>query len=136
MVDVSAKTLKKKKPLRVSNKISQVRWNKEQSEEMHGGDYCIDFHFFIKSRNPQNILDKIEDIFDQRIFKAPLSKHEIVKGHVAGTINDYILVTYTTSRAPDKFSFDWTDLPVIPDKNLSNNYKKHGNIEDYIKRFL
>ena len=133
MVDVSSRVLKKK---HVSNRVPQIRWNKEQSGEMHGDDYCADFYFFIKSRNPQNILDKIEDIFNKRIFKSPLDKQEIAKGHISGTTNDYVLIKYTTSREPDRFFFGWTDLPAIIDKNLSNHYKKKGNIEDYIQRFL
>jgi hypothetical protein len=113
-----------------------ILWNIEQSEDMHGEDYDIDFHFFVKYRNPCFILSKIEKIFDERSFKSPLRKEEHLNGHVEGSVNDYILVTYTTSRAPEKISFDWTEIPVKFDKCLSKSYRKNGKLEDYVSKFI
>ena len=113
-----------------------IIWNEEMSQERHGDDYCKDYHFFVKYRNPEIIFDKIEEIFNQREFTSPLDRKDRLEGHVKGTVNDYKLVTYTTSRAPEKISFGWTKLPVNKDKNLSDDYKKGGNIEKYVTRFI
>ena len=113
-----------------------ILWNMEQSEEMHGSDYCIDFHFFVKYKNPDNILDKIDKLFDERNFKSSLTKKEHLRGHVEGTVNDYVLITYTTLLAPEDMSFGWTDIPVKSDKNFSKDYKKGGSLEEYISRFI
>ncbi len=113
-----------------------IIWNLEQSIEMHGTDFSTDFHFFIKYKNPDNILDKIDKIFDERLFKSIITKHEHDKGHIEGTVNDYILITYTTLIAPDEITFNWTEIPAKFDKNFSRDYKKEGSLESYISDYI
>jgi len=121
---------------RVSKTGPCIIWNLEQSKEMHGTDFCTDFHFFIKYKNPENILDKIDRIFDERLYKSIITKQEHSKGHIKGTVNDYMLITYTTLLAPEKISFGWTEIPSKFDKNFSRDYKKGGSLEGYISDYI
>ena len=129
-----------KKVKKIGRKISRtgpcIIWNVEQSTYMHGSDFCSDFHFFIKYKNPENILDKIDKLFDERIFKSPVNKQEHDRGHIKGTVNDYILITYTTYHAPEEMDFSWTDIPTESDKNFSNDFKKKGSLEEYISLYI
>lgn len=130
----------KKEIKKIGKKVSKIGpciiWNREQSEKMHGNDYCTDFHFFIKYKNPANILDKIDKIFDEMPFKSIINKQEHSKGPIRGTVNEYLLITYTTLRVPERMYFDWTNIPVKFDKNFSNDFKKKGSLEEYIYDYI
>ena len=98
-------------------------------------------NIFIIYRNPKNILNKILNQFQEGEFHSVLEKDSLIngpsfEGKVPETVNSYLFRTYLVSRSIPELNFSFTNLPTILDKNLSENYKKHGSIEKYLRKFI
>lgn len=122
----------------------QIRYNfepVESGEEYYEDNLKMRANIFIIYRNPKNILNKILHQFQEGEFHSVLEKDSLIngpnfEGRVPGTVNNYLFTSYLVSRSIPKLDFSFTHLPVILDKNLSENYKKNGNIEKYLRRFI
>ncbi len=107
-----------------------LRWNIENSGEMHGHDYKADYHIFIYDNlNLEKTVNKISNQFKESEFS---SAFEIVRNQRGsdseGRVFKAALVTYRTARVP-KINFEGFDL-VKKDYNLSN--KQGKTIETYV----
>jgi hypothetical protein len=116
----------------------QIRWNLEPAEagEYHFDDQKVMYNFFIIYRNPDLILNKLLEQFQEGEFHPVLEQIEKIEGDISKTVNQYLFVSYYSNRALDRLKFDFTELSVVKDSNLTNKYRKRGNVENYIQKFL
>jgi len=128
----------------ITPKSQQIRYNIEPvdlGEEYNFDDLKARVNIFIIYRNPKNILNKILNQFQEGEFHSVLEKDSLIngpsfEGKVPETVNSYLFRTYLVSRSIPELNFSFTNLPTILDKNLSENYKKHGSIEKYLRKFI
>lgn len=132
-MDKPIQELRYKKNFVHDSKLPHIRWNLESSkEDKEFDDSMADYFFFINYRNPEKILKDIEKQFRDFSFGFSFNKVNELDGRVAGTVNNYIFANYQASQGPVKFSFGWTNLPVIRDEKLSNYYQKKWDIKKYV----
>lgn len=122
----------------ISSRVPQIRWNQEPAEtgEHHFDDQKGMYNFFIIYRNPKIILNKILEQFQEGEFHPVLEQVEKLEGDIPKTVNQYLFVSYLSNRFLDRLNFDFTELPVVKDSNLTNKYLKRGNVEKYIQKFI
>lgn len=128
----------------VTPKSQQIRYNIELINL--GEDYYFDelkmrMNLFIIYRNPKNLLNKILDQFQKGDFHPILEEDSLIngpsfEGRIPGTVNNYLFKSYLVTGDVSKLNFSFTRLPAILDKNLSENYKKNGSIEKYLRKFI
>lgn len=119
-------------------KMPQIRWNQEPAEtgEHHFDDQKVMYNFFVIYRNPEIILNKILEQFQKGEFHPVLEQVEKLEGDVPKTVNQYLFASYHSNRSLDRLDFNFTELPVVRDSNLTNKYRKRGNVENYIQKFI
>ena len=111
MVDVQTRKMK------FSSKGPFVLWDWRDSEKKYMDDTAVDIYFFIKDKNPKEVLDKL--FLNQMICFGFRRDFEEEFPRISGGCLDsfrYLFAPYSASRMP---SFDWTfyNHPIKRDTN-------------------
>lgn len=113
-----------------------IAWNTEKSERDYMGVPCIDYNFFMRYKNVKDIVEAIDNQFFNTPFGGGVEKEILLRQNLPGSVNEYLLIKYSSPRKPEKFSLRGLGMKVVKDENLRTGHRKHRTIKEYARTII